>query len=132
MQFTVSEKVRDLAREHLIAAGKPHAELHECRILFVLKDKGAASVSKVNPLWKQIAGYDVVIQIPQEDWLFYSENGKDVAYLDHLLSHVEYDDQKDDYLILEPSIQEFPGVLKRHGAWRAEVEDLLEAEMVEA
>lgn len=127
MQIIVAEHIKDKAHEHLISSGKPHAHLHECKILFVLKEKGAASVSKVNPLWKTITGFDVVVQIPQEEWLFYDTNGKAIAYLDHLLSHIEFDTEKDDYTIQEPSIQEFPAVLHRHGAWRDEIEDLLTA-----
>jgi len=107
---------KQLAEEHFIGEGKPYYFLRDCNILWVEQDvrvpKGY-SVGKVNGLWRWQTGYDIVIRIRTDWWESFETHEERLAYLDHILAHIELTDE-DSYVIKEPDLQMFSAVAARH------------------
>jgi hypothetical protein len=103
-----------------------HNHLLDANIAFVFKEAGSkirgkyvlGSVSKFPrkflPLFDDI-NYHYLIWISKTDW-DYLESKIRYAIMDHLLSHCCFYDE-DSYSVVYPDIQEFSGVLARHGLW---------------
>jgi hypothetical protein len=67
-------------------------------------------------------GYDLVCTLNDQDWLLAGRGRVQAAMVDHLLSHIERvaSDDEDSTLawrILKHPVEEFPGVVRRHGLW---------------
>jgi|GEM_PF-7060516 len=130
MEFLDAQEPKRIAREEFIGEGKPHWHLKDCNILWLFQDKGRSSkgytISRTSKLWHHITGFDVVIRILLGAWDEHKADGKAVAFVDHLLSHIDLN-ENDTYKIVPPAVQEFIEVINRHGAWRPGVDEVAQA-----
>lgn len=80
--------------------------------------------------WSFLTGYDLLVVINRHAWGYLSPE-KRIALVDHELSHFERIDDSQGNVkswgLLDHDVEEFIGVVKRHGLWREEVQDLLKA-----
>lgn len=67
-----------------------------------------------------------VIEIAKEIWEAITQEQK-IALVDHELSHCGYDDENDQITTLAHDVEEFSGVVSRHGLWRSDIERFVEA-----
>lgn len=75
-------------------------------------------------LWSKQAGEPeqfFLIQIVVPNWLTF-EAPQHIAILDHELCHIDYNDETDTIGLRPHSIEEFPEVVDRHGAWHTGLE----------
>lgn len=113
-----------------------HTDLAGARILWLTTTGKVACKPKVlNPFERYLSsaldgaddpdvdeGYDVVATLNDQDWLLAGRARKQAAMIDHILSHLERvpSDEEDSSLawrIIKHPIEEFPGVVARHGLW---------------
>lgn len=131
MEFFDAKEPKRIAQETFIGEGKPHWHLKDCNILWLFQDKGRSAkgytISRVSKLWHHITGFDVVIRIQLGAWDEHKADGKEAAFVDHLLSHIDLT-ENDTYNITHPPVQEFIGVVNRHGAWRPTVDEIAQAQ----
>ncbi len=131
MEYLDAQAPKRIAKEHFIGEGKPHWHLKDCNLLWLFQDKGKMakgySISRTSKLWHHITGFDVVVRILLSAWDEHVAAGSERAFVDHLLSHVSLND-KDAYQITHPPVQEFVDVVNRHGAWRAAVSEMAQAQ----
>jgi hypothetical protein len=66
-----------------------------------------------------------VIEISKEIWDAIPSEQK-LALVDHELSHCGYDDEKDCITTMSHDVEEFTGIVKRHGLWRSDVKRFVE------
>jgi hypothetical protein len=131
MEFLDAAEPKRLAKEHFIGEQKPHWHLKDCNILWLYQDKGSMkngfSISRASKLWNHITGFDIVIRILVGAWDEHKADQQEVAFVDHLLTHIELT-ETDKYKINAPSVQEFVEVVQRHGAWRPPVNEMVQAQ----
>lgn len=135
-EFQIAYEVEQVAR-WLISDYHPH--LRGARIEYVFlaetpKSKGklvwgrAKKVSGVNA-WLATAADErdseptpfFVIEISKPIWDELDGRRK-AALVDHELSHLAWDDETDQITIASHNLEEFVGVIQRHGLWRDDVE----------
>jgi len=122
-----------------------HKELHDAKIALAWRHRQKADQDgllvlgrcvKVNELNKQFLGYDFVIVLNREVWDSGAfDEAKQAALLDHELCHAAPAEDKDGNPLLDADdrqvfrtrkhdIEEFHGVILRHGCYKADLERL--------
>ena len=118
-------------------AEENHSHLREAHIAYVWKNKkwmkdgglvpGTAKV--VQPFLKPLLNYDFVIIINPKYWQL-ADSRIRRAMADHLLSCCGFkEDKNGNYIwrIDKPGGAEFAGVVRRHGRWNVDLEDVEKA-----
>jgi hypothetical protein len=121
--------------EALIAKHHPH--LADKQILYLRTDaKTKCQPKLLGPFERFLSsgdaesvdeGAELVLVVNDQDWLYVCDTGKADAMADHLLSHVEEQEDKDGekfLAIVKHPIEEFHDVITRHGLWRSELRHL--------
>jgi hypothetical protein len=67
-----------------------------------------------------------VIVITKHFWDGAAKEFKE-ALIDHELSHCEYDSTKDKYSMVDHDVEEFTAIVKRHGAWKSDLDKFFKA-----
>jgi predicted metallopeptidase len=67
-----------------------------------------------------------LIQVVVPNWETF-EPRQQVAVLDHEICHIDYNDEKDSYALRDHTVQEFPEIVERHGAYHPSLEYFYEA-----
>jgi hypothetical protein len=135
MQYRRSPEVEEVAHE-LVEDHHSMLRNHGPRIVYVMtkppkdpeagKDYAVRKVSGVNAFLAQSklpeefgwdAGELAVIEVKEHYWQRLKA-AQQAGLVDHLLSHLSYDLEKDSWTIEGPEFGEFPEVLKRHGFWK--------------
>jgi hypothetical protein len=88
------------------------------------KHKKIASACVVPAKYFTLCGFHFLIVVKEESWVFLSEQQK-LALLDHELSHCLRD--ADGFYCGDHDIEEFAGIIERHGAWKADVRRFIDA-----
>lgn len=142
-QYRTADEVARIARD-LIAKHHPHLEDFGVRIEYVFRDEAEESAGKI--VWgkaRRMTGLNAwlagaerpsetitdpekffVIEIAEDIWKTLNVKERR-ALVDHELSHCFVDLDKDEQIrlkLLRHDIEEFRGVVKRHGLWREDVE----------
>ncbi len=68
--------------------------------------------------WLYQASPFVAVEVSSLFWAVLVNGGGERGFLDHVVSHLVYDYDKDAWVIEGPRFGEFEGVLERHGFWR--------------
>ena len=68
----------------------------------------------------------LLIEIAEEEWKNMTA-AQQKALVDHELSHCAWDREKDQPIILQHDVEEFAGVIVRHGLWRKDLKLLGQA-----
>lgn len=111
-----------------------HDHLRKPHILYLFQDKlppnkGRAVMAKIRKATateRFIGQYHLVLVVSEMVWRAIDEN-KRIALLDHEFCHVQYDDDKMTYRLVGHDLEEFRDVVRRHGAWFADIEMFNEA-----
>jgi len=132
MEFKYSEaqEVEEIANQ-LISEVAIHEQLAEARILYFFRtgtwnSKGKrvwGMANKIPEQWQYVTGYDLVVTINKDVWYALDENQKK-ALVDHELCHFcreENDEGETKWLIVGHDVEEFSGVIRRHGLWKEDV-----------
>ncbi len=131
-KFTVAEEVQEIAAGLINGI---HDRLAEARIIYLFrsgdwKSKGKVvlgKASKVPEQWQYLTGLDLVVTINKVAWPALSARQR-VALVDHELCHFEKDvDDGGDpkWLLVGHDVEEFTGVIQRHGLWSRDVENFV-------
>lgn len=123
--------------ETIEAIAKPlippyHPELATARIKYVFVDKASkkggrpvfGKAKKISGISEYLIEADFVIEVALDEWNSMPEEQR-TALVDHLLERCtgEEDEKTGDmgWLVREPDVQEFTSILRRHGAWNADL-----------
>lgn len=87
------------------------------------KHRKVASACLVPDKYHELCGYDFLIIVKEEYWLFFSEEQR-IALLDHELSHCRQD--IDGFYTGDHDLEEFAGVIERNGIWNSGVKRFFE------
>jgi predicted metallopeptidase len=139
-EFQKAHEVKEIA-ETLIDSYHPHLIGSDIEYVFVNptpKSKGkdvwgrARKITGLNAYLAQKEGFlggepspFFVIEISKEIWDAIPAQSK-IALIDHELSHCGYDDEKDAIATLSHDVEEFSGVVKRHGLWQSHLKQFVE------
>ncbi len=132
-KFIVAEEVEPIARRLI---NEVHPGLAEATILYLFRNgewssKGKdvlGQAAKVPEHWKCLYGYELMIVINARAWINLSERQK-AALLDHELSHFCKEEDKKGYAkysVVPHDVEEFSGVIERHGLWKNDVKRFAE------
>lgn len=129
-------EVEEVAKD-VIATVDEHADLADATILYVFRDKATRAKGRmVLGRARQISGLGkfIVTQAPDSIPLFVLEIAKDTwadltdeqrrALVDHELCHLAVETEDDGTLVGRTrghDLEEFLGVVERHGLWKADV-----------
>ena len=133
-KFFPAPDVKEMAQKLI---GKYHGILREAKFSYVYKDatwnkdgKPCAGELKVmSPYVHVLTGYDYGIIINYKYWL-QLETPLREAILDHLLSSCFADEDKEGNIKwkkIKPTVNEFPEVIVRHGAYTQELKNFDDA-----
>lgn len=123
--YSQAENLERMA-EHIIS--QYHPELATARILYLFCEKagkknGVDLLGKVEKLsgWKEyVLGKDFRMEVPLDKWNDLDETQRN-ALIDHLLERCYGEEEEDTgdmkWKLRDPDVQEFSGILRRHGAW---------------
>lgn len=78
-----------------------------------------AKCQKASPLWRDVAGVDLVIWVWREVWHTFSPRQRE-AVVAHELCHA-FVDEKGKLKLLPHDLEEFAWVVRQYGPWRDEV-----------
>ena len=84
---------------------------------------------KLMPFERFLGGekHNYVVMVAREEWTNLNEK-QQIALLDHELSHIQRDaNAESGYVMRGHDIEEFIGVVERHGAWKSDVRRFLTA-----
>jgi len=127
--YSEAETVETLAKP-LIAPF--HPELATARIKYVYVDKGSmkagrpvfVKVKKLSGISEFLIGADFVIEVALDHWNDLDENQRNAA-IDHALERCSGEEDESTgemvWVVREPDVQEFTSILRRHGAWNADL-----------
>jgi hypothetical protein len=128
MNYSAAEDVRKIARE-MMGEGKPHSRLVNVPIEYLFMDgipkKGGMAVwgktEKVGGLHAYLAKGGMcdffVILIAEPMWRDLTAEQR-IALVDHELCHCGEDVDKGTLAVIPHDVEEFVGVVSRHGLWR--------------
>lgn len=152
MNYTLAPDVRDIAQDLIV---NYHQHLMNVRVEYLFMDKTPVSKGKATwGRMRKVTGLSAFLStIPHEDKLmgfnydivdggdicnqpfFVMEVSAEIwgqlddkqrrALVDHELSHC-WRDEDDQLVLLSHDIEEFAGVIKRHGLWRPDLEMFME------
>ena len=97
-----------------------------------MKSKGRlvlAKVRRATPVENFLTGHDLVIIVSGPAWSRATDKQRS-ALIDHELCHVtaeERDDGSIAYRLCGHDLEEFNAVVKRHGAWKADIDAFVES-----
>ena len=126
---------------HKVAAkviDKWHSELAEAKIVYLFKDvkewesKGKvvlAKTSKAPEQWQYLTDFDFVIVVNKKYWDVAPDEFRE-ALIDHELCHiVKEEDVKGNpkWNVANHDVEEFSGVVLRHGLWKSDLERFMSA-----
>ncbi len=127
--YSDAETVETIAKPLM---GPFHPELATARIKYVYVDKGSmkngrpvfGKVKKLSGISEFLIGCDFVIEVAQDHWNELDENQR-TALVDHLLERCSGEEDENTgemvWVVREPDVQEFTSILRRHGAWNADL-----------
>lgn len=134
--YEFAPEVERVAKE-LIRTEPDHALLERCRVLYVWRDKASKSMGRVVlGRARRISGLNAflitsgeeeslyVIEIAADEWGRLTEPQR-VALVDHELCHCRVLEEDDGSLSLKVrghDVEEFFGIVERHGLWKRDVE----------
>ena len=135
-EYTPAEEAEKIANTQVIP--KWHPDLQGASICYlldtqVMKYRGRpllAKIGKANAILNHLTGYDLVLQISGPSWDVATDKQK-LALLDHELCHVhatEKDTGEIEYTLVGHDLEEFNNVVRRHGAWMADIDLFNEAQ----
>ncbi len=113
---------------------KVHTHLDGVHIEYVFRDPAAksgqriklAKARKISGLNAFLAGYSqpyLIIEVAEEEWKNMTA-AQEKALVDHELSHCGWDVEKNEPYIVPHDVEEFAGVIERHGLWRNDLKNL--------
>lgn len=131
-KFRIAEEVQEIAARLI---NDVHDHLAEARIIYLFragdwKSKGKVTLGqagKVPEQWQYLTGHDLVVIINGDAWPALSDRQK-VALVDHELCHFEKtitDGGDPKWCLVSHDVEEFTGVIQRHGLWSSDVEDFV-------
>ena len=128
--YSEAETVEQIAG-NLIPMFHPH--LATARISYTFVDKASnkggrpvpGSVKKITGLMEYHLERDFIIEVAADQWGTFSETQRR-ALVDHLLERCYGEEDEDGggdmkWSLREPDVSEFSTILRRHGAWTAEL-----------
>jgi hypothetical protein len=134
--YRVAEEVAELAAELILEV---HGHLSEAKICYLFRTdewtkKGGRYVygkaSKVPEQWRYLSGYDLLVVINQSVWTTLTPERR-AALVDHELCHFERIDDAagnvKSWTLVDHDVEEFIGVVRRHGLWKEDVSELVKA-----
>ena len=133
-KYTYADEVEFMARD-LISSTGMHKNLAEARIKYLFRsgkwEKGDKVIFGRTKLASDdirfIADFDFVIMINEEAW-GKATFAQKKALLDHELSHCDFSEDAEGnrkWRVADHDVQEFIGVVYRHGLWEAELQKLM-------
>ena len=133
-KFFPAPEVESMAKKLI---GKYHGFLREAKISYVFKDATwnkdgkpcAGEVKLMSPYVHVLTGFDFGVIINYKYWLQLDTKLRE-AILDHLLSSCTADEDKEGnfkWKKAKPSVNEFPEVIERHGAYTEDLKNLDDA-----
>ena len=132
-QYEAADVVAVLAKEKVIP--KWHPECSKLSIAYVFTDdlgvsKGRvtmAQIKKTTDLEAFLTGLDAILVVDRVIWNRLDDNQR-VALIDHEFCHVGFNDAGK-LALIGHDLEEFAAVVKRHGAWLADITRFNEAQM---
>ena len=127
--YSEAETVESIAKPLI---GPFHPELATARIKYVYVDKGSVKsgrpvfgkVKKISGISEFLIQQDFVIEVAQDHWNELDETQRS-ALVDHLLERCSGEEDENTgemvWVVREPDVQEFTSILRRHGAWHADL-----------
>ena len=114
-----------------------HGHLAEANICYLFRtgkweSKGKViygKAEKVSQKWNYLTEHDFIITINHEAWQCATE-GQKKAILDHELTHCEKGEDSDGnpkWLIIPHSVEDFPSIIRRHGLWSRDLQNMIKA-----
>lgn len=104
-------------------------ELQRARIAYLFREELApkgekvhlAHAAKASAKLAYLAEIDFVIEV---NWSAYRTltPAQRVALMDHELSHCSRDAERDKWVLLAHDVEEFSGVVRRHGLWKPDLQ----------
>lgn len=88
---------------------------------------------KVSERERQFHDHDFVIELNHEAWQTVLEPAQRRALLDHELEHcgrVEAEDGSSAYYLRKHDVEEFRAVVRRHGIWKQDLQDFVDAALL--
>jgi len=133
-EYALAESVEAIAKTLLPTY---HAELATARILYMFVDTGSqengrpvyGKVKKVSGPFEFLLEKDFIIEVALDSWNELDEDHRQ-ALVDHLLERcLGEEDEKSGgamkWSVRKPDVQEFATILRRHGAWTAQLESMV-------
>lgn len=133
--YQASEEVMTVAAE-LIAT--VHEHLVQANICYLFRTdewtkKGRyiyGKAYKVPEQWRYLSGYDLLMVINRSVWTTLTPEQR-TALVDHELCHFERIDDAagnvKSWTLVDHDVEEFIGVVRRHGLWKVDVQELVKA-----
>lgn len=134
-KYQLAEEVREVAAKLI---SEVHSHLAEARICYLFRTDEwirkerqiYGKAYKVPEQWMFLSGYDLLVVINRDAWGYLSPE-KRMALVDHELSHFERIDDSagnvKSWGLLDHDVEEFVGVVRRHGLWSEGIQDLFKA-----
>ncbi len=128
--YAVAETVENIAKQ-IIPTYHPH--LATARIMYISVDKGSmkagrpvyGKVRKLSGPLEFLLKADFLMEVAQDHFNELSDEQRSAA-VDHLLERCNGTEEEGTGEMIwstrEPDVQEFPTILRRHGAWNADLE----------
>lgn len=130
--YETAIEAQDLAEQTAIPQW--HKELEKAKVAYVFTDLQAqkgrlvlGKTRKATPFERYIAGYDLVISFDKSHWKKLGPAQR-IALVDHELCHVTRNHETGDYRLIGHDLEEFNEVVRRHGAWAADIVAFNEAQ----
>ncbi len=113
-----------------------HSELASARLKFIFVDKASmkngrpvlGKARKVSGSLEFLLELDFLIEVALDQWNDLTEAQR-VALVDHLMERCVGEEDEESgtmhWKVREPDVQEFTTILRRHGAWNANLADLV-------
>lgn len=81
----------------------------------VLGLHGWLGAAELSPAFDDNSFFVIEVPVPVWDDL---DDDQQKALADHLLSHIKYEEETDNWRIIKPEFGEYPWIVDRHGFWR--------------
>jgi len=123
ISYAVERRHQHIERAHIVGVGRPKAAKRHGKDVW-------ASLKKPSPLERVLyeeERIDYILVVALDVWEELSEDYRR-ALIDHELSHAGgLDLDRDEWTLVGHDIEEFANVVRRHGAWRGDVQAFLAA-----
>lgn len=140
-EYKPAPEVQEIAERYI---EEHHQHLQGVKIEYIFMSEAPTVAGKIaGGVAKKITGLNAWLSTPTEGrepepepyfvlgiaesiWKLLTPEQRE-ALVDHELCHMGYDDEKDTIKIIPHDVEEFSGVVQRHGVWEPNLERLLQA-----